>query len=142
MDRFNEKWIPELFSGCWLWTGAQNGNGYGVIGKGGRDRGNEYAHRVSYLHFKGPIPDGLQIDHLCRTRSCVNPDHLELVTCTENLLRGKTVTAAHAAKTHCPEGHPYAGDNLIIDEGSRRCRKCRNEKHLAAYYRKKESVAA
>ena len=81
------------------------------------------AHRVAYELQVGPIPVGLQLDHLCRVRSCVNPAHLEPVTSAENTRRG-----LRAMKTHCPQGHPYAGENLLIrPTGQRRCRTC----HLA-----------
>lgn len=68
-------------SGCWIWQGSVSNTGYGRIG-------SRYAHRVSYERSNGPIPDGLTIDHLCRTTLCVNPDHLEPVTHRENVLRG------------------------------------------------------
>ena len=83
------------------------------------------AHRYAYEELVGPIPEGLQLDHLCRNRSCVNPDHLEPVTCRENLRRGETLNAANLAKTHCPAGHPYAGENLSITaKGFRECIEC------------------
>src|SRR6202030_118623 len=79
-DKFDRHWIPEPNSGCWLWLGACNEFGYGKFGK-------VKAHRFSYEREKGPIPDGLEIDHLCRNKSCVNPDHLEAVTHGENRRR-------------------------------------------------------
>ena len=85
-------------------------------------------HRLVYEQLRGPIPDGLQIDHLCRNRGCCNPDHLEPVTGRVNTLRGETVTAANAAKTHCPQGHAYESENLYVyPNGSRCCRECRRE---------------
>ena len=86
-------------------------------------------HRVAYEAAVGPIPEGLQLDHLCRNTLCTNPAHLEPVTCRENLLRGNTLQAANAAKTHCPYGHPYAGENLRVrrlKSGGlgRSCREC------------------
>ena len=71
-------------TGCWNWAGADNGNGYGVIGIGRREEGTALVHRVAYEQIVGPIPAGLHIDHLCRNRLCVNPDHLEPVTKYEN----------------------------------------------------------
>lgn len=69
--------------------------------------GAKAAHRMAYEHFKGPIPDGLYIDHLCRVRCCVNPDHLEAVSNRENILRGVGAGAIHARQKSCPLGHPY-----------------------------------
>ena len=116
---------------CWLWTGYKQPNGYGTFRLGGKMR---YAHRVSYEHYVGPIPEGAETDHLCKVRHCVNPDHLDPVTHKVNMHRGDTLAAKHAAKTHCPQGHEYAGDNLYVDtKGSRRCRAC----DLERYHRRK-----
>jgi len=80
-----ERWDPDW---CWQWTASRHPLGYGRMGLGGKDGGMAYAHRVSYeLHF-GPIPNGLELDHLCRNPGCVNPKHLEPVSHRENLLRG------------------------------------------------------
>lgn len=81
---------------------------------------------MSHELHKGPIPEGLVIDHLCRNRGCVNPDHLEAVTQRENILRGEGLAAANARKTHCPKGHPYSGENLYVvpSSGRRQCRIC------------------
>jgi hypothetical protein len=108
--------------GCWKWTGLLSHYGYGRFTVGTTQL---HAHRLAYSFFRGPIPDGLPLDHLCRTRSCVNPDHLAIVTNRTNLLCGLTTSAAHLRKTHCPKGHPYQGDNLFVDsDGARRCRIC------------------
>ena len=127
IDRFVEKTrIDE--SGCIVWTGGLNGVGYGqfYVGRKSLDQtGKGYAHRWAYETFVGPIPEGMHIDHLCRTRACVNPDHLEPVTIRENLLRGDGPSAQHSKKTHCPKGHEYAGDNLYVSpKGMRFCRRC------------------
>jgi hypothetical protein len=114
-------------SGCWLWTAAATPGGYARINYQKRQK---YAHRLAYELLVGPIPDGLTIDHLCRVRNCINPAHLEAVTLRENLLRGNTVAAMHARKTHCPRGHPYAGPDAEVYRyrGQRVCRRCSREK--------------
>lgn len=117
-------------SGCWEWQGAKTSNGYGdgwnylYPGAGGKRRVS--AHRQSYVMAKGEIPEGLQIDHLCRNKKCVNPEHLEAVTQQENMRR--------AAKTHCKHGHPFSEENTAIDpRGGRRCKACGRERTRAFY---------
>jgi hypothetical protein len=110
---------------CWPWTGAQSG-GYGNFWRGGS---TGRAHRFSYELMVGAIPKGLTLDHLCRNRACVRPDHLEPVTNRENIMRGEGVTARRARRTHCPKGHPFSGDNLYVTPaGVRHCRACRKER--------------
>lgn len=110
---------------CWTWQGAQMSGGYGIIQIAGAAK---LTHRVSHEVFKGPIPEGLHIDHLCRTRLCINPAHLEAVTNVENIMRGEGFFAKNARVTHCPKGHPYAGENLLLTpEGYRLCRQCKRE---------------
>lgn len=111
--------------GCWTWAASVKPAGYGQFR---HRRATCYAHRVSYEHFVGPIPDGLEIDHLCRNRLCVNPLHLEPVTRRENTLRAPTVSALNATKTHCPHGHPYDEANTCHSGGGRYCRACAREK--------------
>lgn len=108
---------------CWLWTGGLSTQGYGLISVGLR---GEYAHRFSYEVHVGAVPDGKQLDHLCRVRQCVNPAHLEPVTRRENILRGTAPTAINAAKTHCIHGHEYTEENTYRrpDNGGRQCRTC------------------
>ena len=128
--RFMAKVSPEPNSGCWLWTGAAHPNGYGSFNLASRL--TDKAHRISYEHFVGDIPDGLEIDHKCRVRCCVNPAHLEPVTHLVNMKRGVL-----GRRTHCPSGHPLEGDNLIIRENgtSRRCRKCKQARELDIHRR-------
>ncbi len=120
-DRFWSKVAAEAKGGCWIWT-AGTSRGYGQFFESGRMRP---AHRISYEALVGPIPPDRDLDHLCRTRVCCNPMHLEIVTRRVNLLRGETVTARNAAATHCPKGHPYDNANTGSNgPGRRRCRAC------------------
>jgi len=124
-------------SGCWTWLGARQSAGYGLVHFNGVQTG---AHRVAYEIARGKIPEGLVLDHLCRNPSCVNPDHLEPVTQRENLMRGDTIPAAHARKTHCPNGHPYSGDNLgVAKRGSRFCRICHAATDLKSKIKRSKS---
>jgi len=107
--------------GCWEWMGNPDRGGYGKAKYEDGRRGG--AHRAVYTYLVGPIPDGLQLDHLCRNPICVNPDHLEPVTQIENRRRSEP-----CQRTHCPQGHPYEGHNLLVYNGGRKCRTCREEK--------------
>ena len=112
--------------GCWPWLAGQYHNGYGRFWDGQRQ---VRAHRYAYELLVGPIPDGLQIDHLCRVRNCVNPDHLESVTARDNVLRGKGRCAINARKTHCKYGHEFSAENTghRSDGRARWCRTCQKE---------------
>lgn len=121
---FWNKVEPEPMTGCWLWNGSIN-NGYGRVWLGGK--APLLVHRVAYSVLVGPIPEGLTIDHLCRQPSCVNPAHLEPVTQRENLLRGETIAAHNARKTHCSRGHEFTPENTALrkDKNGCLCRRCR-----------------
>jgi hypothetical protein len=106
-------------SECVKWAGALNSSGYGVTRRAGR---LVLAHRAAYEEQHGPIPDGLELDHLCRVRSCVNPEHLEPVTHAENMRRSARLI------THCPHGHFYDEANTSYNGTARRCRTCKNER--------------
>lgn len=116
---------------CWRWQGTLTNDGYGLVTVGDKKK---LAHRLSYTFFVGPIPDGQEIDHLCRTRNCVNPAHLEPVTHRENVLRGEGLAAQNARKTHCIHGHALSGDNVYVKKsGKRQCRTCKRESTNASY---------
>ena len=129
LERFIEKIHFDDKTGCWIWKGATYRKGYGQFYL----KGDYYsAHRVSYEYFHHPIPEGLQIDHLCRNHPCVNPDHLEVVTSRENQLRGLTSELNRARArliTHCIRGHIYDEKNTYRSPaGWRACRTCHREK--------------
>lgn len=125
----------DMSGDCWLWTGPPDRDGYGKFTVTGSQRA--FAHRFAYEQLVGPIPDGLQLDHLCRVPACVRPEHLEPVTCRENLLRGKTMAAARAAQTECHRGHPFDEKNTYVNKyGHRSCRLCNSEKSRRYYARR------
>lgn len=129
-------------SGCWEFTGARR-DGYGRISwSDGTRMVYAMTHRVMWTHEKGPIPEGLDIDHLCRNRCCCNPDHLEPVTRQTNLLRGETIPAAKAAQTHCKRGHEFTDENTYIGtRGTRMCREC-GRAHARAHQAKNSEKRA
>lgn len=133
-DRFFEKVSPEPNTGCWLWTGADNGCGYGTMTMG-HDR-RAYAHRLAYELFVGPVPDGLHLDHLCRVRCCVNPSHLEPVTNRENARRGN-VGSHQSSKTHCIRGHAFDEHGYRNNKGNRQCRLCTRMRQKSSDERKR-----
>lgn len=121
LDRFFARVVIDPETGCWLWQGTRNSLGYGQIAEPkGRSR-MQFAYRWIWEYVNGPVPDGLELDHLCRTPACCYPAHLEPVTHQENMRR------AFAGITHCPRGHPYDEANTYTGDGRRTCRACRRE---------------
>jgi len=131
--------------GCWNWPGAKRAGGYGHVGWHDETKTprNESTHRALYKHFNGEVPEGFDLDHLCRNRSCCNPEHLEAVTRRENLLRGKTTPARRAAVTHCPSGHGYTPENTRVDKKGRRiCKECCRTRNRSISKEKKREYNA
>jgi hypothetical protein len=121
--------------GCWIWQGYFDRNGYGRVPVA---RQPVWAHRFFYEHHVGPIPEGLHLDHLCRTPACVNPDHLEPVTPAENCRR------AALARVECANGHEWTPENTYCrpDDGTRQCRVCKAEHNRQAYFRNRDRINA
>ena len=125
----------DLTDDCWLWTGSGTG-GKEDYGRVYHDGTRSMAHRYIYEQTVGPIPEGLQLDHLCRTPRCVNPDHLEPVTASENARR----KWEHIEITHCKRGHEFTEENTARDHrGHKRCRECNRLHAKAAYHGEKLS---
>jgi hypothetical protein len=130
-DRF---WAKVEVGLCWEWTAATNGCGYGWFRFEGRGR---LAHRLAWEILVGPIPEGYDIDHLCRNTLCVNPDHLEPVTRSENLKRGHLPGgSANKAKAHCLRGHPFDAANTYVHRGKRHCKACQRRRNQEIRARK------
>lgn len=138
---FLEKRINIDPGGCWEWTGTPQGNGYGTLT---RENKQWLAHRWVYTVLVGPIPDGLHVDHICRNRGCVNPEHLRVVTPGENVLEPRSLSPCrlNADKTHCKRGHELKPDNLepaALRVGKRICSECRRLKHREYYALRKRA---
>lgn len=137
LERLLSKISVPISGGCWLWEGYIHPTGYGKMFDG---NGARASHIVSYELSRGKVPVGLQLDHLCRVRHCVNPEHLEAVTSVENSMRGDS-WKHNVVKTKCKHGHNYSGYNLIIrkDRRGRECRTCKNIRN-ANYKNKNKEV--
>jgi len=134
LKRFADSIFPEPNTGCWLWGGSIAGRGYGTLTT---KKKHIYAHRLSYTMYKGAIPEGLTIDHMCNNTYCVNPDHLQVLSLRENVLKNKSGPSENARKTHCKYGHPFSGENLLIEKGRFRvCRICRTNHNRRKRIRK------
>lgn len=116
-----ERALPEPNTGCWLWLGYIDRGGYGRISWSGRNVGS---HQIAYGLHHGTVPTGLEVDHLCRVRSCVNPKHLEAVPRRVNVLRGQSPAAISARRTHCKNGHAYTSENTYLSQVGRGCKAC------------------
>lgn len=139
MERFWSK--VEKTSGCWEWRAFRNARGYGQFGVGSLRDGTRrlvLAHRFAYEEERGPIPQGLELDHLCRNPACVRPDHLEPVPHAENVRRGSKAQA-----THCVAGHAFSQDNTYRHPrtGRRTCKECRRRRLREHYARTKAGAA-
>jgi hypothetical protein len=116
---------------CWEWTAGKSVDGYGTFHYVDRDH---RAHRWAWEYMVGSITEGLELDHLCRNRACVRPEHLDPVPHVENMQRTPR-------PTHCPQGHRYAGRNVVMENNARRCRTCRNAQERQRYQRRKDETS-
>lgn len=134
---------------CWLWTGTLDKDNYGKTKRSGVIG---YVHRIAYEVFVGPIPDGLQLDHLCHHpdhctpgvgcphRRCINPAHLEPTTAAANIARGGGLAVANSRKTHCPQGHEFTPENTYTWNGSRTCKECGRRRSREHQRRKRAAM--
>ncbi len=124
----------EVIDSCWKWMGSMYKSGYGKIGKRGYP-----VHRIAYQLVKNEVPRDMCLDHLCKNRDCINPDHLEVVTLVDNVMRGDSQHAINARKTHCKNGHEFTTANTYRrrDRRTRECKTCRNGA-VSKYIAKKE----
>jgi HNH endonuclease len=123
---------------CWIWLGPKDKDGYGRVKFDGK---TQRVHRVMHTLIKGDIPEGREPDHLCRIRVCCNPDHTEIVSTRENILRSDGPAARNARKTRCKNGHPLVEENLVLSclsSGRRRCLTCRRA-YSRRWWKKKQN---
>lgn len=137
--------MPEPMSGCWIWVRYRQPRGYGLLSFRGR---TTLAHRAAFQSFRGPIPEGMELDHLCRVRCCVNPDHLEPVTRLTNVRRGirpQQMRDNNPGRNHGPylvcrtKGHPLTKSNIYESKGRRVCKEC--HKSRVKRYRQRRNAA-
>ena len=142
-ERLFARLLIDQETGCLLWNGELNSQGYGQMTVGSRSDGSRrhrLVHIVAWELEKGPVPEGMTLDHVeawgCRHRHCANVAHLEAVTIRENVMRGGGPTAKNAAKTHCLRGHPFDQANTYIHKstGQRKCRTCRRDRERQRYW--------
>jgi hypothetical protein len=136
----DEFWTKVAFTqaGCWEWQRNVLRNGYGQKSFGGK---MYLAHRVAWTDMNGPIPQSMTLDHLCRNRKCVRPNHLEPVSIKVNILRGNGMAAKNKRQTHCHNGHLFNEVNTYVcSEGSRNCRICNRKKTQLYRLRRKEDL--
>jgi hypothetical protein len=138
LERLMRKIYVDPETGCWLWGGGLQEDGYGVISRGKKEEGQALVHRVSFEAFKGNIPEGYEVDHVCHDskkctlkdkcphRRCFNPEHLEAAEKEENNKRSSSPTAINSAKTHCRMGHEFSAENTYFFRNRRICRLCSN----------------
>jgi hypothetical protein len=137
--RFNSRYVIGTADACWLWTGKPDAYGYGYLRCGDR---TVKAHRVAYQMVRGPIPSGLEIDHTCRNRACVNPAHLEAVTHLENMRRAQPWNVL-LNRPHCANGHPWMPETTSYHKSGARCCLVCNRQKCKRYYaerKQRESV--
>jgi hypothetical protein len=140
LERFMAK-VRVLKNGCWLWIGRLR-KGYGRL-RVNNPRRMVGAYRWAFEHFRGPIPEGFEPDHVCRLRACVNPFHLEIVTRAVNVLRGESPVAKNARKTHCKRGHAFRADNIYYDrDGHRQCKACCRLRNALQYRKHRQKRLA
>jgi hypothetical protein len=125
LSRFHAKYFVDT-NGCWIWTASKLKSGYGIFTD--TNRRSVSAHKWSYIHFNGAVPDGFVIDHICRQTSCVNPAHLQAITQSENVKRSLAIQA-RGARTHCANGHEYTPANTakVAGRRGRICLACRRK---------------